>query len=359
MKNLRALLLTFATVSAFALLVAVTACSAPPAEQGSGPNQAPAQKSAETQRGAGESPGAHHKDTSNQLYIEVSALSSLDYFYDHKLGMELVGKALGVRTQYVGPADYDMAAMITVFEQAIARKPNGIVVVGFEPSLNAIVDKAVAAGIPVVAVDADLPGSKRVAFVGTGNFQAGFQGGIKLAALIGGKGKVALMTKPGQSNLEERIAGYKAALAKLPPGIEVVQVADTQSDPTIAAQAATTLLQKFPDLAGIGCVEAAGGSGAATAVREANKAGQVKIVAMDRGNDVLEQIKGGVISATVVQQTALMPFYAVQILYNLNNVKIPITSDNAKAGVSGVPSVVDTGVIIVDATNCDYFMRKK
>jgi ribose transport system substrate-binding protein len=146
---------------------------------------------------------------SDQLYVEVSALGSLDYFYDHKMGLQEAGKAMSVKTEYVGPAEYDMSAMVTAFEQAIARKPAGIIVVGFEPSLNAIVDKAVDAGIPIVTVDADLPGSKRIAFVGTGNFQAGYEGGKKLSQLIGGKGKVALMTKPGQSNLEERIAGYK------------------------------------------------------------------------------------------------------------------------------------------------------
>jgi ribose transport system substrate-binding protein len=301
--------------------------------------------------------GPAAKDTSKQLYIEVSALGSLDYFYDHKLGMELAGKCMGVRTEYLGPSDYDMAAMVTVLEQAVARRPNGLVVVGFEPSLNAVVDKAAAAGIPVVTVDADLPGSKRVAFVGTGNWRAGFEGGKKLAALVGGHGKVALMTKPGQSNLEERIKGYQDALAKT--DIQVVQVADTQSDPTVAAQAAASLLQKYQDLAGIACVEAAGGTGAATAVKEAGKVGKVKIVAMDRGNDVLEYIKDGVISATVAQQTALMPFYAVQILYNLNNYRIPISSDNAKAGISGTPETIDTGVIIIDQTNYEYFMRKR
>jgi len=297
-------------------------------------------------------------NTANQVYIEVSALGSLDYFYDHKLGMKLAGEAVGVKTEYVGPAEYDMAAMIAAFEQAIAKRPQGLVVVGFEPSLNALVDKAVDAGIPVVTVDADLEGSKRVAFVGTGNFEAGVKGGEKLAALVEGKGKVALLTKPGQPNLDERIAGYKSALAKH-AAIDLVQVADTQSDPIIAAQAAAALLQKYPDLAGIGCVEAAGGNGAATAVQEAGKAGAVKVVAMDRGNDVLEHIKNGVISATIVQNTALMPLYAVQILYNLANNPAPIASDNTKAGVTGAPTRIDTGVIVVDASNCEYFMRQR
>ena len=295
-------------------------------------------------------------DRSNQLYIEVSALGNIDYFYDHKMGMRIVGEELGVKTEYVGPAEYDMNAMIAAFEQAIAKKPQGIVVVGFEDSLNPIVQKSIDAGIPVVTVDADLPSSARVAFVGTGNFNAGKTGGEYLARIIGGRGKVALMTKPGQSNLEERIAGYREALGNF-PGIEIVQIADTQSDPVVAAQAAATLLQKFPDLAGIACVEAAGGSGAATAVREAGLVGKVKIISMDRGNDVIAAIEEGIITASVAQQTALMPYYAVQILYNLANSKVDITSNNKAAGVAGNPQVIDTGSIIVDINNAKYFMR--
>ena len=296
------------------------------------------------------------KDTSNQLYIEVSAIGSNDYFYDHKMGMKIAEDVLSVKTEYIGPPDYDMSAMINAFELAIAKKPSGIVVVGFEPSLSAIIDKAVDAGIPVVTVDADLPDSKRIAFVGTGNFQAGLVGGEKLCSIIGGKGQVALMTKPGQSNLEERIEGYRNAIEKY-PDVEIIHIADTQSDPNVAAQAAATLLQKYPNLAGIACVEAAGGSGAAIAVKEAGKAGKVAIVSMDRGNEVLEYIGEGVITASIAQQTALMPFYAVQILYQLNNTHIPISTDNKTARITGVPLIIDTGVIVIDKTNYKFFIR--
>lgn len=294
---------------------------------------------------------------SDQLYVEVSAVGNLDYFYDHKLGMRMAGKALGVKTEYVGPADYDMLAMITAFKQTMAKKNlMGIVVVGFEPALVPSINKAIAAGIPVITVDADLPQSNRLAFVGTGNRKAGYTGGMKLADLIGRKGKVALMTKPGQSNLDERISGYKAALDQYKE-IKVVQIVDTRSRPEVAAQVAAMVLQRHPDLAGLGCVEAAGGTGAATAVREAGLVGKVKIVSMDRGNDVLQLIKDDVISATIAQQTALMPFYAVRMMHDLVNLNIPISSDNAAAGVLGVPSYVDTGVILIDKSNCEYFIR--
>ena len=61
----------------------------------------------------------------DQLYIEVSALGNNDYFYDHKLGMKMVGKELGVRTEYVGPAEYDMNAMVAALEQVHREEAAG------------------------------------------------------------------------------------------------------------------------------------------------------------------------------------------------------------------------------------------
>jgi ribose transport system substrate-binding protein len=307
----------------------------------------------------GKAPGAGSKTAGQRpdVYFEISALGAASYFYDHKEGLRLAGEQLGVQTQYKGPSDLNIQAMIQAMDLAVSQNPGGIMVVGFEESLNDAVNKAVAAGIPVVTVDSDLPNSKRVAFVGTGNFDAGFRGGTRLAELVGGKGRIAILTKVGQPNLEERVRGYREALAKF-PGIELVRVADTKSEVPMAAQAAAAVLSSIPDLAGFGCVEAAGGAGAATAVKEANRPGKVKIVAMDRDNDILTYIQNGIIDATVVQQTMLMPYYGLMILYQLNHFNIPISSDNKAAGISAAPRVIDTGTILVDKSNCRAFMRQ-
>jgi ribose transport system substrate-binding protein len=306
--------------------------------------------------GSGSGPVAARVPPREQLYIEVSAAGGSEYWADHKSGLKLAGDLHGVRTEYLGPANYDLEAMATALEGAIAKRPNGILVAGFEPLLVPVINKAVEAGIPVVCVDADLPQSKRIAFVGTGNYQAGFESGKLMAACLGGKGKVAVTSMPGAFNLQERVRGFRAAVTAH-PGMEIVQVVATQGDTIAITQTCVALLQKHPDLAGIAAVEAIGGLGAATAVREAGKIGLVKIVAMDRSNEVLQNIKSGAIEATLVQQTALMPLYGLQILYNLNNAPFPISKDNKKAGVSGAPILVDTGVIVVDKKNCAYFMR--
>ncbi|MFC1692705.1 substrate-binding domain-containing protein [Candidatus Latescibacterota bacterium] len=301
-------------------------------------------------------PEAGTQGKRKDIYFLISAMGSNSYFYDHKMGLKMAGEYFGVETQYKGPSDWNMPAMIQAIELAVARKPAGIMVIGFEESLNGAVNKADEAGIPVVTLDSDLPNSRRIAFVGTGNYDAGYRGGTKLAELVGGMGKVAILTKIGQPNLEERVRGYREALA-LSPDIEIIRIADTRSEVPMAAQVSAAVLSAYPDLAGFGCVEAAGGAGCATALKEAGLSGRVKVVAMDRDNDILNYIENAIIDATIVQQTALMPYYGLMILYQLNHHDIPISSDNRMAGISSVPRVIDTGTILVDKTNCRYFMR--
>jgi ribose transport system substrate-binding protein len=290
-----------------------------------------------------------------ETYVEVLALINLPYFIDHRLGLEFAGEELGVETKFVGPVDYDMTAMVNTFEQIIAEEPAGILVVGFDPALKPSIDKAVEQGIPVVTLDAEVYGSDRLTFLGTGNYSAGRQGAQVLAEAIGGSGKVALITKIGQSNLEERIQGYKDEFAENFPDIEVVQVIDDQSDSAKAADGLKALLQREPDLAGVGCVEAAGGVGAATAVKELDMVGDVQIVSMDRDDGTLKFIEDGTIYASIAQKTALMSYLGTKLMYHLNHSPVPIVADNEAAGIIPMPESVDTGTIVITKDNAAFF----
>jgi len=261
----------------------------------------------------------------DELYIGVYCLGNLEYFYDHKIGLKAAGEMMGVKTKYVGPPDYDINAMVTAFEAAIAEKPAGIITFGAEDSLLPVINKAIDQGIPVVTVDGDIKNSKRVAFVGTGNYNAGFLGGTKLGEALNGKGKVAILTEPNISLHRDRYQGYEDALSNF-PDIEIVQIGDTKADPVLTIQITSAMLQKNPDLAGIGCTDAVGGAASAIAVEEAGLVGKVKIISMDRDKQVLEKIERDIIEGTIVQKSALMPFFALQIIYNMRHADIEITN---------------------------------
>jgi ribose transport system substrate-binding protein len=294
----------------------------------------------------------------DETYVEVLALINLPYFIDHRLGLEFAGQELGVKTKFVGPVDYDMTAMVNTMEQVIAEKPAGILVVGFDPALKPSIDEAIDQGIPVVTLDAEVYGSKRLTFLGTGNYNAGREGAKILAEAIDGQGKVALITKVGQSNLEERIQGYKDEFAENYPNVEVVQIIDDQSDSAKAADGLKALLQREPALAGVGCVEAAGGVGAATAVQELDVAGKVQIVSMDRDDGTLKFIEDGTIYASIAQKTALMSYLGTKLMYYMNHAPVPIVTDNKAAGIIPMPESVDTGTIVITQDNAKFFYHE-
>src|ERR1051326_6433210 len=79
---------------------------------------------------------------SPELYVEVCALTQLPSFIDRRLGMEAAGRELGVKAEFVGPADYDMTAMIATLEQTLARKPAGGAGVRLRAALDAAAPQA-------------------------------------------------------------------------------------------------------------------------------------------------------------------------------------------------------------------------
>jgi ribose transport system substrate-binding protein len=293
---------------------------------------------------------------SNEEYIYVSCMGNLEFFNAHKYGWKWAGEVLGVKTTYVGPAEYDLNAMVAAFDQAIAKKPAGICVFAVEPVLEPEINKAVENGIPVVTILGDLPNSKRLAFVGSHQYDLGYVGGKKLAEALGGKGKVAILSIPGVQMFDDREQGYRAAFAEY-PGIEVVQVGDTKADTVTAISVAKDILQRYPDLSAFVGTDSTGGIGAATAVKEAGKVGQVKTVAMDRNSDVLQAIQDGILTGTVAQDDAAMAYWALLVLYNYNHHQAPLTSDNAKAGARTGPTVVYMSVNYIDKSNLQYYLE--
>ena len=288
-------------------------------------------------------------------YIYVSCMGNLEFFNAHKYGWKWAGEKLGVKTTYVGPAEYDLNAMIGAFDQAIAKQPKGIVVFAVEPSLIPSINKAVDAGIPVVTILGDLPNSKRLSFVGSHQYTLGLEGGKRLAEAIGGKGKVAVLSIPGVQMFDDRETGYRAAFKEY-KDIEVVQVGDTKADTVTAINTAKSIMLRHPDLAGFACTDSTGGIGSATAVEETGQVGKVKIVAMDRNSDILQKIDKGVITGTVVQNDAGMPFWALMLLYNANRYQPPLTSDNLGAKVNAHTSSIFTSINYADKSNLKWFL---
>lgn len=293
----------------------------------------------------------------NERYVLVAANIDLPYWQEAAAGLTDVGKNTGVKVELVGPNTFSPQDELNTFQQAVGQHPSGILVSVSDPKIfKDPIDHAILQGIPVICIDADAPDSKRVLFIGTDNFRAGEESGKRMATLLGGQGRVVIVTLPGQHNSEERVRGVNEALKKY-PGIQITETIDDKGDSRIAEDAVSALLIKKEKIDGIICLEASGGEGSADALHRLDMTEKIKIVAFDKDPQTLDAIDRKWITATVVQKPYVMAFYGVRFLDDLHHNVVHEFKDWATAPTDPLPTFVDTGTAVIDSTNLAAFRQ--
>jgi ribose transport system substrate-binding protein len=299
---------------------------------------------------------AHNSD---EYFVFVSSNIQLPYWKTAGTGFShAAAEFKGIRFDFTGPQSYDPKAERDALEQAVQKKATGILLSVADASvLKDSIDKAIAASVPVITIDSDAPSSKRLFFIGTNNYQAGFTGGQRLAQELKGKGNVVVFTMPDQPNLQDRLRGYKDALAKS-PNIKITRVVDIQGDPRIAFDTTTQIVGKERDkVDGFICLEAQSGKEVASVLNSYKVNGKV-VIAMDTDQETLDWIQKGVIAATIAQKPYTMAFVGMQMLDNLYHHKPPsLDADWAKDGYAPNPMFVDTGSDLIDKANIQSFIE--
>ncbi len=295
----------------------------------------------------------------DQKYVMVNFLTGIDYWKNGLKGFEDAAEALGVSVEYRGATQYDVNEEVTVLEQVIARKPAGIAVSAINPeALNAAINKAVEAGIPVVMFDSDAPDSKAYSFLGTDNYNAGVTAARKMAEFTGTRGKLGVITQPNQLNHQERTKGFQDTLRSEYPNLQLVSVEDGKGDQLVSEQKAAGMLEKYPDLRGIFVTEANGGVGVGNAVLDAGKLDQVRIISFDTDKRTLDMVKSGTISATLAQGTWNMGYWSLMHLFLLRNELVEPMPNWRESNVPPLPTYVDTGITVVTRSNVDNYYAK-
>lgn len=294
----------------------------------------------------------------NEKYFLVASNIKLPYWQTAGNGIEKAARDLGVQGQMVGPDSYDPQGEASLFREVIAKKPAGILVSAADPNvMQAPIDEAISQGIPVIAIDADSPKSKRLLFIGTNNYEAGRMGALKAAELLGRKGSVVVYTIERQENLADRLHGYRDVFGD---NIKILQVIDMKGDPRVAFDVTNDMVTQgkmrpdaFICLEAIACKEVA-------EVLGRNKITGRVVVAMDTDEDTLQDISKGAIQATVAQKPFTMAFYGLKMLDDLHHDKPKNLSANWDADtVAPIPKFVDTGASLIDKSNVDAFLQAR
>jgi len=239
---------------------------------------------------------ALHSEANDQYFL-VTVNTQIPYWQTAAAGFTKAAGQMQVSATVTGPSSYDPKAEQQEFHRIAQLKPAGILVSPADPDLmKSDIDAAIGAGIPVITVDADSAGSKRLSFIGTDNYEAGRLGGEIVSRTLQGTGSVAVFTMPEQTNLNERYRGYMEILTAY-PHITVLPAVDIKDDAQIAFDQARKLIAVKTKVDAFVCLEALGGKGVAKALSAANITGKT-LVAMDSDPETLDWIRKGLSGAS-------------------------------------------------------------
>ena len=294
----------------------------------------------------------YHEET--EKYYFVATNINLPYWQEAQAGFMDAAQNLGVKAEMVGPATYDPGAEATIFRNIVEKQPAGICLSAARTDFfKADIDKAIAAGVPVICVDSDVPESKRVLYIGTDNVKAGRES-VKRMAALASRGNIIVITIPGQRNLDDRLAGVADALKNY-PSLKLMPLVDDKGDWRSAFDQISEMILKKEKIDGIICLEATGGPGAADALNRFDMAGKIPIVAFDKDPKTLELIEKGSISSTIAQKPYVMSYYGLKFLDDLHHNAVKEFKDWRTAPAPPLPGWVDTGTAVVDKNNLAVF----
>jgi ribose transport system substrate-binding protein len=271
-----------------------------------------------------------------EIVLVTKALDS-EWWQRVKAGAsEAASAEAGVVLHVVAPErEVNIDQQVAILEDQITKRVSAIAVAPTGASeIVPVLEKAKAAGIPVVVFDTDVNWAGKLSYVGSDNKRAGQIAGDYIAKSLGGKGKVAVIRGIlGVATHEDRLAGFRGAIAK-EPGIECVAVQPANSERALGMSVMENLLTTYPDLKAVFATNDQMALGAVEAIAARNLTGRVLVVGMDGTSEAVRAVKDGRLAADVAMHPEALGGGAVKAAI-------------AAARHQPVAAVIDTGESLV------------
>jgi len=295
---------------------------------------------------AGHDPASGGPEAAHTYRFAFVTNNSADFWNIAEKGLRKAEKDLGVKVDVYRPLKGEVADQQRFLEDIIVKEYDGAAVSPISPDALTGTFERVAAKMPLVCDDSDAPNSKRSAYVGTNNVEAGRAAGkaavdaLKAAGIT--KGKVGIFVgRIDARNAVERKQGIDETLGKM-PGMEMLPVFLDHMDRALAKKNVEDALARYPDLVMVIGIWSYNGPCMAGAVRASSRATKPILIAFDEDEETLQAVKDKIITASVVQKPFEIGYQVAATLKNLKDGKV-------------VPKTIDTGILVVSASNLDPF----
>lgn len=211
-----------------------------------------------------------------------------------------------------GPAsETDIAGEMQIVETMINRHVDAIALAPSDQSAFKIaVDRAAAAGIPVVIYDSGVRSTNYRTFVATDNSAGGAMAADRLGEVLHGKGSVVMVaTTPGGASTVARENGFRQELQHKYPAIHILDERFGMASVAQSRTVAENMLTAHPDLDGIFASNESGAEGAAQALKA--RGSKAKLVGFDSSQMLINLMQAGWVDSLVIQDPFRMGATAV------------------------------------------------
>ncbi|MGO8670089.1 MAG: substrate-binding domain-containing protein [Capsulimonadaceae bacterium] len=261
---------------------------------------------------SGGGPAATTSASSTKILLGFVTNNTSDYWNDARNGTADAAKEFpNVEVQFVEPNDASALTQKSDVDDLMAKGAKGIAISPVDPPNQTTMLNGVASQAVLITQDSDAPLSNRVCYIGTDNTAAGKMAGDEIKKALPNGGKIMVFVgKRDAQNAKEREAGLRAEITG--SKIQILDVRTDDGDPTKAKSNAADAIVKYPDLAGMVGLWGYNGPQCLSAVEDAHKSGQIKIVCFDGLPPTVAGIKDGGIYAAILQQPYVFGKTAVE-----------------------------------------------
>jgi ribose transport system substrate-binding protein len=357
-------------VAAAAVLLALSGCD--PNKGGGAPAAgpgAPAPSASSAAAPATSLPFEKPRKSDGAITVKVITNGNAPFWDAMGTGFDAGKKEAGIAGDWTAPRGTDNNSQKDTFEQAVAANMDGIAVSVIDAAAFApVIDGAIAKGIPVLTFDSDAPVSKRLAYIGTNNFDAGVTAGRQAVKLFPHGGSlVAFVGNMSADNAKQRYQGFLDAVK----GHNITMLQDPfednkdNKDSGLAhrnvADAITKYGSKVNGLLGLYSYD---GPAIVDEVKKAGMIGKIKILCFDGEQRTLEFLDQGLVDVTVVQKPYEFGRLSALLLTAINRkgltaglqeLKPLIEKDGMKLDMG--QHKIDTGVVVITRANAKQFIQ--
>ena len=252
-------------------------------------------------------------DTTVRIAIVTHGQAASDFWAIVKNGSDAAARQMGVTVTYRSPDVYSVARMRQFIDDAIASRPDGLVVSIPTPALGGAIRRAVGAGIPVVSINSGSDIFRRLgvlAHVGQLELPAGEAAGKRLAA-DGVRHALCINHEPGNVGPDTRCRGFARAIRAAGGTVRVVPI-----DLRDAARAQRQIVAALRDRAvdGMLALSSDGGEAALRALQQTGRTDRIALATFDLSPEVLRAVLTGRMRFAIDQQAYLQGYLPVVLL---------------------------------------------